>query len=445
VALECSCDGVIGCVARIPESVADGSLDEHQGLRFAHLELGAEKVRNDPLERFAIVPAESIAAPARISANRDQRAVGRRERQHRATGLGGRQSRHLEGDGAHPRRPLRVRGAVHGGKVGIEQRLQALGQHGLIGLWSRWAQWRQTHAPSRRVVHYGQTTLQQRLRLLERRPNARVVGRQRAGWRAYWRWRSSHKERGGRPAIPVELQALIARMAAENRLWGQKRIQAELVRLGFQVSARTVAKYMRGCRSRGPTRSWREFLTRHVSNMWACDFFCVPTVLFQTLHVFFVIRLANRKIFHVAVTRHPTAAWAAQQIVECCAWDRAPPRFLIHDRDSRYGANFDRRVRGLGIRQVRAPFRSPRANAVAERWVRSVRSECLDHLIVLNEVNLRRVLSAYVTYYNRWRPHRSLGQAVPCGEARAHPRQACRKIVAEPVLGGLHHIYRAAA
>jgi putative transposase len=141
-------------------------------------------------------------------------------------------------------------------------------------------------------------------------------------------------------------------MAAENRLWGQKRIQAELAWLGFQVSARTVAKYMRGCRRRGPTGTWREFLTRHASNMWACDFFCVPTVLFQTLHVFFVIRLANREILHVAVTRHPIADWAAQQIVECCAWDRAPPRFLIHDRDSRYGANFDRRVRGLGIRQV---------------------------------------------------------------------------------------------
>jgi hypothetical protein len=147
-----------------------------------------------------------------------------------------------------------------------------------------------------------------------------------------------------------------------------------LARLGFQVSARTVAKYMRGCRRRGPTGAWREFLTRHASNMWACDFFCVPTVLFQTLHVFFVIRLANREIFHVAVTRHPTVDWAAQQLVECCAWDRAPPRFLIHDRDSRYGANFDRRVRGLGIR-----------HAVAERWVRSVRSECLDHLIVLTK------------------------------------------------------------
>src|SRR5215472_17514194 len=117
----------------------------------------------------------------------------------------------------------------------------------------------------------------------------------------------------------------------------------------------------------------------------------------------------------------------------------------IHDRDSRYGANFDRRVRGLGIRQVRTPFRSPEPMPSLERWVRSVRSECLDHLIVFNEANLRRVLSAYVAYYNRWRLHRSLGQAVPCGEARPFPRQACRKIAAEPVLGGLHHIYRATA
>jgi len=156
-----------------------------------------------------------------------------------------------------------------------------------------------------------------------------------------------------------------------------------------------------------------------------------------------LIRLANREILHVAVTRHPTADWAAQQIVECCAWDRAPPRFLIHDRDSRYGANFDR-VRGLGIRQVRTPFRSPRANAVAERWVRSVRSECLDHLIVFNEANLCRLLSAYVTYYNRWRPHRSLGQAAPSGEASSVRHQAYRKIAAEPVVGGLHHIYGAA-
>jgi transposase InsO family protein len=164
-------------------------------------------------------------------------------------------------------------------------------------------------------------------------------------------------------------------MAAENWLWGQKRIQAELARLGFKVSARTVAKYMRLHRNRGPSPGWRKFLKQHAPNIWACDFFCVHTILFQTLYVFFVIRLANREVLHVEVTRHPTAEWAAQQIVECCAWDRRPPRFLIHDRDSRYGMSFDRRVRHLGISQVRTPFRSPRANAIAERWVKSARTD----------------------------------------------------------------------
>ena len=188
-------------------------------------------------------------------------------------------------------------------------------------------------------------------------------------------------------------------MAAENWLWGQKRIQAELARLGFKVSARTVAKYMRLHRNRGPSRL-EKILKQHAPNIWACDFFCVHTILFQTLYVFFVIRLANREVLHVEVTRHPTAEWAAQQIVECCAWDRRPPRFLIHDRISRYGMSFDRRVRHLGIRQVRTPLRSPRANAVAERSVKSARTECLDHLFVFGEAHLRRAMSAYKTYYN---------------------------------------------
>jgi putative transposase len=202
---------------------------------------------------------------------------------------------------------------------------------------------------------------------------------------------------------------------------------------------------MRGCRPRGPTGTWRQFLTRHASNMWACDFFCVPTVLFQTLHVFFVIRLANREVLHVAVTRHPTADWAAQQIVECCAWDRAPPRFLIHDRDSRYGANFDRRVRGLGIRQVRTPFRSPRANAVVERWVRSARWECLDHLVVSAKL-------ICVEFYPRTSPitiagDRTARWAKPPHAAKQGPSLGKHAQRSPPnlCLGGLHHIYRAAA
>jgi len=150
-------------------------------------------------------------------------------------------------------------------------------------------------------------------------------------------------------------------MAAENRLWGQKRIRAELARLGFEVSARTVAKYMSRRLNGGPSPGWREFLRRHESNIWACDFFCVRTILFQTLYVFFVVRHVNLEILHIAVTPYATAEWTAQQLVECCAWDRWPPRFLMHDRDSRYGATFERRLRQSTCQSSKNP-RSCRQN-----------------------------------------------------------------------------------
>jgi putative transposase len=262
----------------------------------------------------------------------------------------------------------------------------------------------------------------------------------RQGWRAYWSRRSRRQRgrSGGRP-IPQELQVLIRRMTAENRLWGQKRIQPELARLGFRVSARTVAKYMNSRHGRGPSSGWRKFLNRHESSIRACDFFCVQTILFQTLYVFFVIRHVNQEILHVAITPFPTAEWVAQQIVEGCARDRLPPRFLIHDRDSRYGATFDRRLRGLDIKQVRTPFRAPRENAISERW--SARTECLDHLIIFNETHLRRAISGYAAYFNYCR------QRAPCESAvhQFRPRGANCKITAHLVLGGLHHIYRRAA
>jgi putative transposase len=196
---------------------------------------------------------------------------------------------------------------------------------------------------------------------------------------------------------------------------------------------------------RGPSAGWREFLKRHESNIWACDFFCVRTIWFQTLHVFFVVQHLNREILHVAVTQCPTAEWTAQQIIEC-AWDRWPPRFLIHDRASRYGAIFERRLRHLGIEQVRTPFRAPRANAISERSVKSVRTEYLDHLFIFTEGHLRRAISSYVTYFNDWRQHRSLHQRAPRDSINFQIRawEANCKIVAEPVLGGLRHVYRCA-
>jgi putative transposase len=272
-----------------------------------------------------------------------------------------------------------------------------------------------------------------------------VLGWHRRGWTAYWRWRSRRGSRGGRPRLAGELRALIRRMASENPLWGQRRIQAELARLGFTVSARTVATYMRRPYHGAPSPSWREFLSRHAQDIWACDFFSVRTIFFQALDVFFVMHHGTREIVEARVTRQPTAEWAAQQIVAACGWERDPPRYLIRDRDGRFGIEFDRRVQRLGVRQVRTPVRAPRANALAERWIRSVRAECLDHLFIVNESHLQRVLDEYVAYFNAWRPHQGLGQRAPCEWAPASRPNATGRTIGRPVLGGLHHVYEHAA
>ena len=316
--------------------------------------------------------------------------------------------------------------------------------------------------------------LRQQLLVLQRRkPRPRLTDSDRRFWILAYRWFVSwqtsllivkpetvlrwHRQGGGAIGVGVQvgearraapqLRTLIRRMSMQNRVWGQRRIQAELARLGFKVSARTIAKYMHPTHRRGPSSRWRSFLRQHASAIWACDFFCVQTITFRTLYVFFVIHHASRQVLHVHVTPHPTAEWAAQQIVECCSWDCKPPRFLVHDRDSCYGTPFDRRARKLGIVQVCTPFRSPRANAIAERWVRSVRIECLDHVFIFNERHLQKVLGEYVGYFNHWRPHRSIGQRAPCAPATPAPRRSAQgqKVIAIPVLGGLHHVYQLAA
>lgn len=276
---------------------------------------------------------------------------------------------------------------------------------------------------------------------------ATVLRWHRRGWKAYWLWRSRPRRPRGRKPVPDEVRELIRRMARENGLWGQKRILAELARLGYAVSARTVAKYMRDLRGGPPSPGWRTFLSAHAHEIWACDFFCVQTLLFQTIYVFFVIHHIRREVVHIHITCHPTAGWTGRQIVEACGWDREPPRYLIHDRDNRYGSDFARRLQALCIRSVRTPFRSPKANAIAERWVRSVRAECLDHMLIVNERHLRRVLNDYAAYYNRWRPHRTLGQQAPCSTAPppTPANQNGTRIVAQSVLGGLHHVYKWAA
>ena len=262
------------------------------------------------------------------------------------------------------------------------------------------------------------------------------------GWRTYWRWKSKRGQ-PGRKRIPLELRQLIRRLAAENPLWGQVRIMAELLKLGYVVSPRTVRRYIRRPWSGKPSPQWKEFLAQHAKDIWACDFCCVRTLTFQTLYVFFLIHHATREIVHIRVTRNPAAAWTGQQVVNAC-FEREPPKYLIRDRDGIYGHEFRRKVSALGIREIRTPVRAPKANAIAERFVGTLRRECLDHVFIFNERHLQGVVDEFVGYYNRQRPHRSLAHRppYPVSAATSPPRGA---VIAEPVLGGLHHVYRRAA
>jgi transposase InsO family protein len=264
-----------------------------------------------------------------------------------------------------------------------------------------------------------------------------VVGWHRRAWRLVWRWRS--RSRLGRPRLSPEVRELIARMSRDNPRWGSERICGELLKLGVAVSTRSIRRY-RWRPPRGPSQTWRTFLRTHAHTTWAADLFTVPTVTFRTLYVLFFITHGRRELVHAAVTAHPTAAWVWRQVVEATAWGRRP-RHLVRDRDAVYGGDFIRRARGLGIETVLTPVRAPRANAIAERVVRTFRNECLDHLIPFDERHLRTILAEYVAYSNTERPHRSLGLEPPLPRARLTKGS----IRARPVLGGLHHVYQHAA
>ncbi|HKQ31227.1 MAG TPA: integrase core domain-containing protein [Burkholderiales bacterium] len=248
----------------------------------------------------------------------------------------------------------------------------------------------------------------------------------------------------GRKRIPLELRQLIQRMAMENPLWGQVRIMAELLKIGYLLSPRTIRRYMRRPWSGTPSPRWRQFLKQHANDIWACDFLTVRTLTFQTLYVFFLIRHGTREIIHVRATQHPAAVWTGQQMMNACL-DREPPRYLIRDRDAIFGNEFNRRVESLKITQLRTPIRAPKANSIAERFIGTLRRECLDHVFVLNERHLQKLLDEFVGYYNQHRPHRSLKHSSPRGQASFPTGPPLGEITVEPVLGGLHHVYRRAA
>jgi transposase InsO family protein len=255
----------------------------------------------------------------------------------------------------------------------------------------------------------------------------------RMGFRLYWRWKS--RSRGGRPRIPGEIRRLIREMSLANRLWGAPRIHGELLKLGLEVAQSTVAKYM--ARSgRGRSQTWTTFLGNHTAGIAATNFLIVPTIGFRLLFVLVILRHERRRLISLSVTANPTAEWIARQITEAFPWDEAPDH-LIRDREASYGHAVTRRLAAMGIRDHPIAPRSPWQNGHAERLIGSIRRECLDQIVVLGEARLRRILAAYVDYYNELRTHLSLDKDSP-----AHrPIQRLGQVTARPVLGGLHHHY----
>ena len=253
-----------------------------------------------------------------------------------------------------------------------------------------------------------------------------------------WHWTRKSRRLPGRPEVAANIRDLIRRMSHANPLWGTPRIHGELLKLGIAVGQSTVARYLPRSR-KPPSQTWRTFLTNHLAQTAAVDFFTVPTATFRVLFVFVVLAHERRRVVHFGVTEHPTEAWTMQQMREAFPWDEAP-RYVLRDRDAIYGGDFATMTRVMGIKEVITAPRSPWQNPFAERFVGSIRRECLDHVIVWNERSLRRTLHNYFAYYQRSRTHLALGKDPPEFRAVEPPEQG--RVVAIPQVGGLHHRYQ---
>jgi putative transposase len=240
-------------------------------------------------------------------------------------------------------------------------------------------------------------------------------------------------------------------MACENPIWGEERIANELfLKLGIRVSPRTVRKYLSGHRPSEGSRDqrWATFVKNHAKVIVACDFFTVVTANFRILYAFVAMEIGSRRILHCNVTDHPTAEWTTQQFREVLA-NEHPYRFVMHDRDSIFSVAFNRALNGFGVHVLKTPVRSPTANAFCERLIGTIRRECLDFMIPINQRHLRLILKEFARHYNRGRPHSSLGPgipepiqaSVPAGVHR-HKLPAEFRVALRPILGGLHHEYR---
>jgi putative transposase len=270
----------------------------------------------------------------------------------------------------------------------------------------------------------------------------------RNAFRQFWRWKS---RRRGRPSLPLKLRGIILRFARENPTWGEERIADELlVKFGIRVSPRTVRKYFGPGHRGGPRgdQRWAAFVRNHARAIVACDFLVSVSATFRVLYVFVAMEIGSRRILHVNVTDHPTAEWTIQQFREFLAYDH-PYRFIIHDRDAIFSAAVDSALTDFGVRALRTPVRTPTANAFCERVIGTIRRECLDFIIPMNERHLRSTVREFVTFYNRGRPHSSLGPGIPEPIQASVPDAVHRhklpvgyRISSKSILGGLHHDYR---
>ena len=266
-----------------------------------------------------------------------------------------------------------------------------------------------------------------------------VVGWHRAGFRLYWRWRS--RPRDGRPKISKEVRTLIRTIAAENSGWGAPKIHGEMLKLGFQVCERTVARYLRRLRRRGdPGKRWLAFLANHREAIVAMDFFAVPTLTFKLMYCFFVIEHGRRRILHFNITSHPTSEWVVQQLREVFP-EAGPYRYVILDHDSRFNDDVITFLKATGLQPKRTSVQAPWQNGIAERWVGSCRREILDHIIALNEPHLRRLMRDYVNYHHNDRIHDSLAKDTPNRRPVESKASPAATVVSSARLGGLHHRY----
>ena len=266
-----------------------------------------------------------------------------------------------------------------------------------------------------------------------------VVGWHRAGFRLYWSWKS--RRRDGRPRIKEEIRVLIRRLAQENSDWGAPKIHGELQKLGFVLSERTVARYLRSLQRRGdPAKKWLAFLRNHREAIVALDLFTLPTATFRVLYCFFVIEHERRRILHFNVTPHPSADWIVQQLRETFP-EAASYRYAILDHDSIFNVDVIAFLKATGFKPKRTSIQAPWQNGTAERWIGSCRREILDHIIPVNEEHLRRLIRDYVCYHQEDRIHDSLNKDTPNRRAIEPRPTTDASLISLPRLGGLHHRY----